>query len=251
MTEFNTAFAEELRHVRKIADQTGNPPDWPDADAIFNMALAMYRRLANPQDNKWTASSKNATFTVRVPWCFNCGKRGHMVKSCTEPLNQEKIAANRAKFRKAKKEAGSNGSTSGNSNPQAHTVRKTREVNGQPQMLNKKGKWVPDTRVLQQCKEVADQIAAIQEQAQQVTDQARTLCVPHGSGESVSQLTTPTMAPTDGSSDSSLPPNSAAARDPQFVALAASMSKLSALCSVAEEPPKKSKKNKKSKSTST
>ena len=83
--------------------------DLPSAKYIFSYALITYRKLQN--NGQWDEHVRStpgvSSFSASTGFkmvCFNCGKTGHKVGEsiCELPINQQRIDANKLKFRKAK-----------------------------------------------------------------------------------------------------------------------------------------------------
>ena len=172
VSEFNEVFEEIQQSCEREADKSDTPMavEYPSVPRTLNTSLNVYRRLitttslwCRPTGTKPTAlNAAPATFKLR---CWNC-EGDHHVKDCKAPRDEKRIAANRDKFNANRR----NRFRSGNSNPNApsgartgsYNVRQVRTVDGKPEMLNKRGKWVPDNKQLARLKKQLDALAAVQ-----------------------------------------------------------------------------------------
>ncbi len=137
VTEFNRPFATQEESILMKSDMRGTHPAWPSVSELNSLALNMYRRLkaSGAWDSKVKGQSGAFTtqFIREVLKCFNCGSTDHLLNACPKPRNEERIAANRAKYmdskgRKDKRPKHKTGS------------------DGKPMILNKKGVYVLDQK---------------------------------------------------------------------------------------------------------
>ena len=149
VSEFNAAFAEEDRQVRRQADKFGGIPRWPTITTITNLATSMYARLKNKGD--WIADKKTATKAYQSSTgspnsrpsgpsssqsnreCWNCGSKDHLLPDCPKPRDQPRIDAARKQFRAQ------------NPNRSGRPPRR-KTIDGKPMIRNRKGVYVLDQK---------------------------------------------------------------------------------------------------------
>ena len=160
VTRFNEVFADEEELVHRNSANTGGQAIWPQHDYIMTRALGQYERLL--QSNEWNvpqAAMKKSYLTQTSGdgvtnrdhsnlWCYNCGKKGHIVPQCHQKRDEEAIKRNRDKAnkdRKAKSNKGANAATVPTSTPSdAKTTSdkaKTKKIDGLLYKFTKEGTW--------------------------------------------------------------------------------------------------------------
>ena len=154
--DFNETFKDLMKSARKEADARGGQPIWPAVQQITNIASAQYLRLRNSGD--WNVPSKTGSssfISSTEMTCWNCGRKGHSLKECRDPLDQKKIDANKKKFLSNRSKNKGNSSPSDNDGqPVGH--RRLGE-GGKPLIKNKKGAYVADTKRLSEWKRDDDE----------------------------------------------------------------------------------------------
>ena len=157
--EFTCSFEQVKNAALANADMTGTSPIWPTVTALTNMATYNYARnraLGIWNDSKAKSSAFNASLTPHGKHqksggrgrdefkCFNCNSTEHLADKCPKPKDERTFAANLKAFRDKRKSTrqGGNSSKSGD--------RSHRMAHGKPEIMNKNGFWVPDTKKLRE-----------------------------------------------------------------------------------------------------
>jgi hypothetical protein len=159
--EFNEYFGHLQKTVRMIKDMSAiqqnstSLPGMTDIESILRLAELRYIELS--ASGEWNGAKTKGKSSVFVSsddtsaalvtksnlTCWNCGKAGHGIGQCTEPRNDQRIAANKAKFQAAKAQSGGDGTPELRPPEPAEKCR--RVINGKPMFWLKKGrKWVVD-----------------------------------------------------------------------------------------------------------
>ena len=128
--EFNHVFADDETQVLKLADRTGNRPQWLPVDETLNLATNTYARMK--LDDKWcqpTTPGASAHVDGTLS-CWNCSGP-HAVNVCPEPRDEACIKRNRDAFRARRPNQPRN-----------------RDAQGRPLKYNKKQALVVDTKQL-------------------------------------------------------------------------------------------------------
>ena len=171
--EFTAPFEQIKNKVMAEADMAGTSPDWPTVTELTNMASFSYARNRQLVWNK--APTKSSAFnasslTPHGPHqkargngqerkkfnCFNCDSEDHLANDCPLPPDERKIAAGRKAYMDKK-----NASGSGSSSRRSGTDRNQRRMSsGQPEIKNKNGFWVPDTKKLRELAQTTPPVAS-------------------------------------------------------------------------------------------
>ena len=172
--KFNSYFRyieQTYTMARDIGKLQGDPDDTGglEVDVLLRLAETKYNELCSSND--WHGSKtkgKNSVFNAQEdakkaantassgngkpqPICWNCGKPGHTAPKCTEPRNEQKIAANKEKFGSKKAANGTSSSNSGAGGasgkwaPPKSDERNRRVIDGKHMFYNHRThRWVPD-----------------------------------------------------------------------------------------------------------
>ena len=159
--EFTTVFREEQAKAQRDADKHGGQPAWPTVSEILRLATNTYRRLVQtgdwarpavggkrralaaqtsaPRDDSGGYGHGSGRGSGPPPFrrrriCFNCEKEGHLVPSCPEPLDQDKIKRNKQAFLDSKR----------NTNSQRSLPKYKTAKDGKRLVLNERGLYVQD-----------------------------------------------------------------------------------------------------------
>ena len=161
--EFTAPFQLIKNETMATADMAGTSPQWPTVTELTTMATYSYARQ---RQIGWSAapaksSAFNAALTPHGPRsgssggrsqrkfnCFNCGAEDHMEGDCPKPKDARKIAAARKAFMDKKSASASRPGSS--SNRSGGDNKQRRKYHGKPEIMNKKGYWVPDTKKLRE-----------------------------------------------------------------------------------------------------
>ena len=164
--EFTAPFQQVKNRVMATADMAGTAPSWPSVTELTNMASYNYAR--NRQLVWGAAPTKSSAFNSNLTphgphagkpgnqgkgglKCFNCNSEEHMAGDCPKPRDERKIAAARKAYMD-KKNANGNSNRSSNKKKSRGDGRH-RNKDGdkkRPEILNKNGYWVPDTKKLRE-----------------------------------------------------------------------------------------------------
>lgn len=166
--KFNDYFAHHQKTMRMAKDVAVlkrldyDPDDHASIDILFRLAETEYKSLV--ASGEWlsstskgkssafsgeTKSSNSNTSSNNNLTCWNCGKKGHSLSQCSEPRNDTRIAINRERFMKERKnkEGSANTSDSGNSKykPPTPEEKNRRIIDGKHMFyLTQVKRWVLD-----------------------------------------------------------------------------------------------------------
>jgi len=114
--EFNNLFAqlEQRRLITQVLQKTGISKQSLTNDQVFQLAEQKY--LTMSESSTWTGLTTRGSESVfksklvgeKKYECFNCGGN-HSLKECTQHQSEERIPANRKKFRSNKRKGTSGG----------------------------------------------------------------------------------------------------------------------------------------------
>lgn len=179
--EFNDVFQDEKSKAQRDADKHGGQPAWPSVAEILRLALNTYRRLVQSGDWDGTAvGSKRRALTApttaprdstggyghrqgrgsgpppfrRPRICFNCEKEGHLVPTCPDPIDPERIKKNKKAFLDSKRDS----DTSRSQLPKYKTAK-----DGKRLVLNERGLYVQDVAANAKAQAKAQKKAQAQE----------------------------------------------------------------------------------------
>ena len=190
---------------------TGRKPDWPEVEKILTLAANTYRRLCNDKNCTWHTSALQKKKALNAqkppstssPECWNCGGK-HVLQECDKTIDQKRVAENRAKFLKKKRELqkqrqkgskpdqrrNDGGGRGGGRALKAE--RKTKVgTDGTPLVLNVKGAWVPDQKTIR-AKKRGEEKAALNSMITDLADQANSAA---GTGSQATGSSTDAAAP--------------------------------------------------------
>ena len=140
--EFNETFKDIMTRAATRADRIGGQPQWPPVEEILTLASNQCTRMRISDEwnvPKGAGSSAHVGTTQGTPsfWkCFDCGKFGHTIEACEEPLDQTRIDKARKEFLKQKKAR--------SEKPRHETAK-----DGRPLILNRQGNCVIDKKKLE------------------------------------------------------------------------------------------------------